>query len=195
MNDVNINVKKRIATMSTNSFVAVVCCSGKFSCDCSVFDLLKCKQPQEDVECPHISFWKEYITPNAAFLVDPVSKDDGLLLQKLKAAFSDRNVPVVRLDNDAKSHRLSVVTSDVPQHQCLVMLYENRLSCTAGICRSKKGNTKKRLVRRLGDKTDCVHMSILNDNRAAWDFLISSGTDDAVVSRLKYSLLLKKATF
>ena len=170
MNDVKVTEKS--AQMCNNSFISVVRYKDEFSCDCNLFDLLLGN------DCVHIRFWKDYILPlSDVFKAQPISDIDTPVAVCIKGAYQDITKPVVRLDSDNRFHRLSVITGsedDERCHQCIMLLEKNRVSCTAGLCRSRKSKSKKRLTTKLGQPEDCKHMKALHAHRSDWEHLVAS---------------------
>ena len=187
MNDVKVTEKD--ARMSVNSFVSVIRHRDKYFCDCSLFDLLSVSAP-DSAECVHIMFWKEYITPlSDVTKAEPISSSDNTVTTCIKQAYQDLKKPVVRLDVDKRYHRLSVLTgseNDEQRHQCIMLLEKNRVSCTAGLCRSRKSKSKKRLTRKLGQPEDCDHMKALSAHRSLWEYLVKS---DCKLPAVRYKIL------
>ena len=178
MNDVDLNtgIFMKNSFVHTSRQVLDGIHKVEYQCSCKMFStVLRLKHSsQGSVDnshtCVHVRFFSEELEPHLDTFfhshhlsINPSSP----LGKKVTHAISNANNAVVRLDNDKRYHRYSVIPSGLVQTCAIVKLESNRFSCQAGLCRAKQGH--KRKVTAVGDSTNCPHIQALNTSRELWD--------------------------
>lgn len=173
MNDVNV----KTGNLLSNSFVEIQRNRNTYTCQCQMYTMLT-NAGEDDIQCMHIKFVKSVIETNVNVLFSPASHlQDSHTIQVLKKALGDLNYHVVRLDNNKRFHRFSVLTEENPQSCAIVTLERNRFHCRNGLCGSKRGHVRKH--QRLGSPDDCPHLKLLAQHREVWQFLIPGSQDNS----------------
>jgi hypothetical protein len=138
-----------------------------YDCKCNMFNVLNRTTSYESStgDCLHIRLFKEHIEP----IYDKLFSDSSSIIltplkSKIVQSLQSLNIPIRHLGCYAKFHKYSVVSQNF--FSCaIVKLHENRISCTSGLCLSKKGHSRKIKIIHEGG---CEHLKTMADHNEIW---------------------------
>ena len=141
-----------------------------YTCECRGYRLL-CSSGYPAV-CLHTKFLMEHVFSSQSQMEiirgAECNPSDPALLAMLKRSVSTcSGRSVVRIDEDSRYHRFSVLSDASPS---LVNLDLNSFKCMRSVCQAKKGS--KRKVKYISDQDVCEHLRLMNNNKDMWENLM-----------------------